>query len=105
MLASMGHTVVDSDLFRKGFRPVLDERDFPDRAQIDRFVPNIEIRRALASGTVPADVATELEELSDADLVIFQFPLLLSSVPAILKGRFNRVLSFGFAADTEGPVQ
>jgi NAD(P)H dehydrogenase (quinone) len=61
MLASMGHTIVDSDLYRMGFRSVLDERDFPDRALADRFVPNIEIRRALEHGTVPEDIATELE--------------------------------------------
>ena len=102
MLESMGHTVVDSDLYRARFQPVLDERDFPDRALPDRFVPNIEIRRALSSGTVPGEIAGELEKLRAADLAIFQFPLWWSSVPAILKGWFDRVLSFAHAADTEG---
>ncbi len=102
MLASMGHTVADSDLYRMGFRPVLDERDFPDRALADRFVPNIEIRRALSRGTTPPDVADELEKLRAADLVVFQFPLWWSSVPAILKGWFDRILSFAHVADTEG---
>jgi NAD(P)H dehydrogenase (quinone) len=102
MLASMGHTVADSDLYRMGFRPVLDERDFPDRALADRFVPNIEIRRALANGTVPREIGAELEKLRAADLVVFQFPLWWSSVPAILKGWFDRVLTFAHAADTEG---
>jgi NAD(P)H dehydrogenase (quinone) len=32
-------------------------------------------------------------------MTIFQFPLWWSSVPAILKGWFDRVLSFAFAAD------
>ena len=102
MLESMGHAVVDSDLYRARFRPVLDERDFPDRALADRFVPDIEIRRALSSGTVPREIAGELEKLRAADLVVFQFPLWWSSVPAILKGWFDRVLSFAHAADTEG---
>jgi NAD(P)H dehydrogenase (quinone) len=43
----------------------------------------------------------ELEKLRAADLVIFQFPLWWSSVPAILKGWFDRVLSFAHVADTE----
>ena len=102
MLESMGHTVVDSDLYRAGFQPVLDERDFPERALADRFVPNIEIRRALSSGTVPGEIAGELEKLRAADLVVFQFPLWWSSVPAILKGWFDRVLSFAHTANTEG---
>ncbi len=101
MLESMGHNVVESDLYRAGFRPVLDERDFPDRALADRFVPNIEIKHALSSGAIPGDVADELGKLGTADLVIFQFPLWWSSVPAILKGWFDRVLSFAHAADIE----
>jgi NAD(P)H dehydrogenase (quinone) len=102
MLESMGHTVVDSDLYRMGFRPVLDERDFTDRALADRFVPGIEIRRALDRSTVPPDVVAELEKLRAADLVVLQFPFWWSSVPAILKGWFDRVLSFAHAADTGG---
>jgi len=101
MLTSMGHTVANSDLYRMGFRPVLDERDFPDRALTDRFVPNIEIRRVLDRGTTPSEIAAELEKLRAADLVVFQFPLWWSSVPAILKGWFDRVLSFAHVADTE----
>src|SRR5512138_605550 len=82
LIGSMGHTVAESDLYRMGFQPVLDERDFPNRALADRFIPNIEIRRALDHGTVPQDIASELEKLRMADLVIFQFPLWWSSVPA-----------------------
>lgn len=103
MLESMGHAVADSDLYRMGFNPVLSERDFADRALTDRFVPNIEIRHALERGTVPPDIAAELEKLRAADLVVVQFPLWWSSVPAILKGWFDRVLSFAHAADSEGP--
>jgi NAD(P)H dehydrogenase (quinone) len=102
MLGSMGHTVVESDLYRMGFQPVLDERDFPNRGLADRFVPNIEIRRALDHGTVPPDIASELEKLRTAELVVFQFPLWWSSAPAILKGWFDRVLSFAHVADSEG---
>lgn len=102
MLGSMGHTVAESDLYRMGFQPVLDERDFPNRALADRFIPNIEIRRAIDHGTIPPDIASELEKLRSAELVIFQFPLWWSSVPAILKGWFDRVLSFAHVADTEG---
>ncbi len=100
-LESMGHAIVDSDLYALDFEPVLRERDFPDRAVTNRFVPNIEIRRALTSGTVPDDIAGELEKLRSADLVVFQFPLWWASVPAILKGWIDRVLSFAQAADAE----
>ncbi len=102
LLGSMGHAVAASDLYPMGFKPVLDERDFTDRALPDRFVPNIEIRHALDRSPVPQDVAAELEKLRAADLVVLQFPLWWSSVPAILKGWLDRVLSFAHAADTEG---
>jgi NAD(P)H dehydrogenase (quinone) len=101
MLRGMGHAVIESDLYGMGFKPVLDERDFSDRALLDRFVPNVEIRHALLRGTVPPEIASELERVKAADLVIFQFPLWWASVPAILKGWFDRVLSFAFAADAE----
>lgn len=105
VLTSLGHTVEHADLYRMGFRPVLDAGDFPDRALPGRFVPSVEIRHALERGTVPPDVAAEMERLRAADLVVIQFPLWWSSVPAILKGWFDRVLSFAHAADAEGPAR
>ena len=43
-----------------------------------------------------ADIVSEQEKLSRADLVIFQFPMYWFSVPAILKGWFDRTFAAGF---------
>lgn len=60
-----------------------------------------ECRNAYKNGLQSSDIADELSKLKQADLVIFQFPLYWSSVPAILKGWFDRVLCDGFAFDFE----
>jgi len=43
------------------------------------------------------DIADEQAKLTRADTVIFQFPLNWATVPAILKGYFDRVLTLNFA--------
>ena len=100
MLDAMGHTIDDSDLDRMGFRPVLDERDFPDRALSDRFVPNVEIRAPTAAK--PLRTSRPSARSSQAPTGGLPVPAWWSSVPAILKGWVHRVLSFAHVADTEG---
>ncbi|MEZ6330448.1 MAG: NAD(P)H-dependent oxidoreductase [Candidatus Saccharimonadales bacterium] len=45
------------------------------------------------------DIVAEIEKLAQADLVIFHTPLWWFSVPAVLKGWFDRVLAMGVAWD------
>lgn len=52
---------------------------------------------AWTEGRLSHDIAAEQRKLEEAELIIFQFPLYWFSVPAILKGWFDRVLTQGFA--------
>jgi len=43
----------------------------------------------------------EIEKVSWADMIIFQFPVWWSNMPAILKGWFDRVFIQGFVVDLQ----
>lgn len=90
-----GATVRISDLYAQGFDPVERADHYRDRADTAEFSPLGEQRHAWRNGTLPADVAAEIEKLEWADLVIFQFPVWWHSIPAILKGWMDRVFVSG----------
>ena len=92
-----GHAVEVSDLYAMRWKPSLDADDFPQRDAAQPFRPSADSKRAFAEGAQTADVAAEQQKLRRADLVIFQFPLWWFSVPAIMKGWFERVYAYGFA--------
>jgi len=92
-----GHVVELSDLYAMGWKANLDAEDFPQRDPMQSFSPGADSRRAFAEGSQSADVAAEQDKLRQADLVIFQFPLWWFSMPAIMKGWFDRVYAYGFA--------
>lgn len=94
-LTKDGWTVTVSDLYADGFDPVEKADHYSNREQQDVFAPLGEQRHAWQSDTLPADVVREIARLEQADLVIFQFPLWWHSVPAILKGWFDRVFVSG----------
>lgn len=96
-LEAAGHTVELSDLYAMKFKSVADGGDFGQRADPTRLDYAAEQRAADADGTIAPDIAAEQAKLSRTDLVIFQFPLWWYSVPAMLKGWLERVLSAGFA--------
>jgi NAD(P)H dehydrogenase (quinone) len=96
-LRGAGHEVKVSDLYAMNWKATLDADDFPQRDTSRRFEPSTDSKHAFIAGTQTADVAAEQEKLRWADLVIFQFPLWWFSVPAILKGWFERVYAYGFA--------
>ncbi|USQ81413.1 NAD(P)H-dependent oxidoreductase [Ornithinimicrobium faecis] len=74
-----GWDVVESDLYRDGFDPLL-----------------------VTEGGV--DVRREQDKLRAADLLVLQFPLWWYSMPAILKGWVDRVFEAGFAYDVIDPA-
>lgn len=76
-----GHEVIVRDLYEMEFNPVLAAKDFV----------------AIQSGTQRPDVLKEQMYIEEADRIIFIFPNWWYSMPAILKGYVDRVLSFGFA--------
>lgn len=94
-LTAAGHTVVVSDLHADGFKAVADAEDFSQRRDADRLTYALEQRHNDANGTLAPDIARELERLIACDLLILSFPLYWFSVPAILKGWFDRVLVSG----------
>ena len=96
-LVRAGHTVEVSDLYAMRWKAGLDVDDFPQRDATRPFSPGADSKRAFAEGTQTADVAAEQDKLRRADLVIFQFPLWWFSMPAIMKGWFDRVYAYGFA--------
>ncbi len=71
-----GHHVVLNDLYRSGFNPITDE-------QI----------------SITADVIGAQEQIRQAEIVVLQFPLWWFTMPAMLKGWFDRVFTKGFAYD------
>lgn len=98
-LTGAGHEVRVSDLYEMNFRAAAGREDFAVRQNPERLQVFFEQGHASRSGATAADAATEQEKLSWADLVIFQSPVWWFSVPAILKGWFDRVLAVGYAYD------
>lgn len=101
-LESMGHQVVVSDLYEMGFKAVGDASDFLERKDRHILMRQVEERYASTLGTMASDILAEQQKVRDCQLLILQFPLWWFSMPAILKGWVDRVLSMGFAYDEDG---
>lgn len=96
-LRGAGHGVEVSDLYAEGFNPVAGRHDFLEVADPHRFHYQTEQDRAHKTGTYAPDIAREQARFAKADLVVWLYPIWWGNVPAILKGWFDRVLSYGFA--------
>lgn len=96
-LQAAGHEVQVSDLYAMNWKATLDASDSLDRDPEARFDPSLDSKRAYAAGRQSSDIAAEQEKLRWADTVILQFPLWWFTMPAILKGWFERVYAYGFA--------
>jgi NAD(P)H dehydrogenase (quinone) len=94
-LGEMGYSVQVSDLYAMGFKPTIDRDDFATTFDARHFNVTREQRHALEHRGLRDDIQRELDALLAADLVVFHFPLWWFSVPAILKGWFDRVLVSG----------
>ncbi|MBK8794865.1 MAG: NAD(P)H-dependent oxidoreductase [Holophaga sp.] len=92
-----GHSVVVSDLYRMGFKAVADGEDFLERRDRHYLKRQAEEQAAASLGTLAHDILEEQEKLKACDLLILQFPLWWFSMPAILKGWVDRVMTMGFA--------
>ena len=91
-LRAQGHEVVESDLYRMSWQAPISAQDFSaDRANATYLDISKEQEHAFAVGLGPDDVLAEQRKVADADLVIFHFPVWWFSMPAILKGWFDRV--------------
>lgn len=97
ILEEQGHEVIVSDLYAKQFKAVADKNDFTVLKNPGKFNYISEQYHAYSNKTFSNDILIEQDFISWADLVIFQYPMWWSDVPAILKGWFDRVLSYKFA--------
>lgn len=95
-LKEKGHEVKLSDLYAMEFNPILKASDFPERKNLDFFNPFLEAIKASKTGAFSPDIKEEMEKVKWADLLIFQFPIYFTSMPAIMKGWIDRILAPGF---------
>lgn len=100
VLIEGGHDVVVRDLYAERFAPALAPEQFSPRLDPGRFLPMDEQAHAAGLGTVDPETASMQEAVRSADNLILQFPLWWWSLPAILKGWIDRVMSNGFAYGT-----
>lgn len=79
------------DLYASGFDPVLKVTDF----------------EAMQAGKTPADIKAEQDHIAAAETLIVIHPIWWTGLPAMMKGYFDRVLSYGFAysVDANGIVK
>lgn len=82
-LKEQNHQVRLRDLYRLGFDPVL------SLEELQRYDSQ--------EGDVPAEVKAEQDEILWADHLIFIYPTWWWSMPAVMKGYFDRVFVPGFA--------
>lgn len=96
-LEKAGHSVTVSDLYAMKFKAVADGEDFLERRDRHFLKRQMEEKAAAELGTLAHDILEEQRKLKDCDLLILQFPLWWFSMPAILKGWVDRVMTMGFA--------
>lgn len=96
-LQQAGHQVQVSDLYAMQWKAQLDAADTLAPPVGAHFDATLDSRFAYDNQLQATDIAAEQEKLRWADTVIFQFPLWWFSMPAIMKGWFDRVYANGFA--------
>ena len=84
-LEAAGHTLEFADLYREGFDPLLAPEQFDLETALDPESPR------------PADVHAEQARLDRAQGLVCIYPFWWSDLPALLKGWFDRVWSYGYA--------
>lgn len=94
-LEKQGHQVQVSDLYAMEFNPVASREDFNSKSDDMFFKYAKEQQYNYEQDTLNPVIKAEFDKLLWADFVILQFPLWWFSVPAILKGWFDKVLLFG----------
>ncbi len=98
-LLKQGHTVLETDLYGSGFAPRAEKYDF-NTLSGEHFNYMLEQKHsALNNMSFAPDILAEIDKINQADVIIFHAPLWWFSVPAVLKGWFDRVLAMGVAWD------
>ncbi|WP_169801033.1 NAD(P)H-dependent oxidoreductase [Novosphingobium naphthalenivorans] len=96
VLTEDGHSFEVSDLYGERFNPVLDRHDFSTVADEDYFSVQGEQSLAEERDGYSDEIRREQARVAKADVIVFLFPLWWGGPPAIVKGWFERVMSYGF---------
>jgi len=94
-LEAQGWSVSATDLYAIGFDPCERSEHYRPRLNAERFDVQAEQRHASAGGSIPGEVAREIEHLDRADLLVLQYPMWWHLPPAMLKGWIDRILIYG----------
>jgi NAD(P)H dehydrogenase (quinone) len=99
VLTEQKHNIVVSDLYGQGFNPTAQKWDFVTTSG-EHFNYMLEQRHAARLDLAfSPDILGEIQKIQAAELILFVTPLWWFSVPAILKGWFDRVLAMGVTWD------
>ncbi|KAK9969263.1 hypothetical protein ABG768_027456 [Culter alburnus] len=102
VLKKQGCNVLVSDLYEMKFKATATKEDITGTLKNpEHFCYGEETMLAWQDGRLASDILEEHKKLKEADIVIFQFPMYWFSVPAIMKGWMDRVLTLGFAYTLE----
>lgn len=94
-LRAEDHEIQISDLYAMAFNPVASEKDFTRRRFAGHMQYDLEQKHAVAQRCFSDDIQREIDKVLWCDLLILQFPLWWFSVPAIMKGWFDRIFANG----------
>lgn len=98
-LRKQGHNVVVSDLYAEGFSAVAQKWDFVTTSG-KHFNYMLEQRHAAhLDMSFSPDILSEIQKINEAQVILIITPIWWFSVPAILKGWFDRVLAMGVTWD------
>ncbi|KAM9860485.1 NAD(P)H dehydrogenase [quinone] 1 isoform 2-T2 [Aulostomus maculatus] len=101
-LEEQGYRVTVSDLYAINFRANATQDDIIGELKNPKlFQYGEETMHAWMEKRLSEDIVAEQHKVEAADIIIFQFPLYWFSVPAIMKGWMDRVLTQGFAFSLE----
>jgi NAD(P)H dehydrogenase (quinone) len=99
VLSGQGHSVVISDLYGQGFNPAAQKWDFVTTSG-GHFNYMLEQRHAARlDNAFSPDILGEIQKVQAAELILFVTPIWWFSVPALMKGWFDRVLAMGVTWD------
>lgn len=92
-LTDAGHSYEISDLYAMKFDPVFSESEYRREAFYRTALP------------VPSDVLEEQRKISNADIIVFMYPVFWTECPAVLTGWFQRVWTYGFAYGADSTMK
>ena len=84
-LKDAGHTYEIGDLYEMNFKADMNPAEYNRETSFDAEAP------------LSGDIKAEQEKIDRADALVFIYPVWWSDCPAILKGWFDRVWSYGYA--------